>query len=38
LLRDARAMQIEDGENNILLTHYGFLLSQLHQQDGWGRA
>jgi alkylation response protein AidB-like acyl-CoA dehydrogenase len=37
LLRDARAMQIEDGENNILLTHYGFLLSNLHMQDGWGR-
>jgi hypothetical protein len=30
-------MQIEDGENNILLTHYGFLLSNLHMQDGWGR-
>ena len=38
LLRDARAMLIEDGENNILTTHYGYLLSQLHQQDGWGKA
>ncbi|WP_185642913.1 acyl-CoA dehydrogenase family protein [Burkholderia sp. Bp9140] len=38
LLRDARAMQIEDGENNILLTHYGYLVSQLYQQDGWARA
>jgi alkylation response protein AidB-like acyl-CoA dehydrogenase len=38
LLRDARAMQIEDGENNILFMHYGFLLSQLYQREGWGRA
>jgi len=38
LLRDAQAMQIEDGENNILQTHYGYLLSRLHQQEGWGRA
>ncbi|HCE6396354.1 MULTISPECIES: acyl-CoA dehydrogenase family protein [Pseudomonas aeruginosa group] len=38
LLRDARAMQIEDGENNILQMHYGHLLSLLHQQEGWGRA
>ncbi|VVO66695.1 putative acyl-CoA dehydrogenase fadE25 [Pseudomonas fluorescens] len=37
LFRDARAMQIEDGENNILQMHYGYLLSQLHQQEGWGR-
>ncbi|MES2260926.1 MAG: acyl-CoA dehydrogenase family protein [Pseudomonadota bacterium] len=37
LLRDARAMQIEDGENHLLLMHYGYLLSQLHQQEGWGR-
>jgi alkylation response protein AidB-like acyl-CoA dehydrogenase len=37
LLRDARAMQIEDGENNILLMHYGHLLSRLHQHEGWGR-
>lgn len=37
LLRDARAMQIEDGENNILLMHYGHLLSRMHQQQGWGR-
>lgn len=33
LLRDARAMQIEDGENYILFMHYGYLLSQLHQQE-----
>jgi acyl-CoA dehydrogenase len=38
LLRDARAMQIEDGENNILLVHYGYLLSNLYQQEGWGRS
>lgn len=38
LMRDARAMQIEDGENNILQMHYGHLLSRLHQQEGWGRA
>lgn len=38
LLRDARAMQIEDGENNILFMHYGYLLSQLHQQENWGRG
>jgi alkylation response protein AidB-like acyl-CoA dehydrogenase len=37
LLRDARAMQIEDGENNILLMHYGYLLSSLYQREGWGR-
>jgi acyl-CoA dehydrogenase len=36
LLRDARAMQIEDGENNLLLMHYGYLLSNL-QRQGWGR-
>lgn len=38
MMRDARAMQIEDGENNILQMHYGHLLSCLHQQEGWGRA
>lgn len=37
LLRDAQAMQIEDGENNVLQAHYGYLLSQLHQQEGFGR-
>jgi len=37
LMRDARAMQIEDGENNILQMHYGHLLSRLHQHEGWGR-
>ncbi len=38
LFRDARAMQIEDGENNILQMHYGHLLSRLHREEGWGRA
>ncbi len=38
LLRDARAMQIEDGETNILYMHYGYLLSRLYQSEGWGRA
>lgn len=38
LLRDARAMQIEDGENNILYMHYGFLLSRLYESEGWSRA
>ena len=38
LLRDARAMQIEDGETNILYMHYGYLLSRLYQNEGWGRA
>lgn len=38
LMRDARAMQIEDGENNILQMHYGHLLSRLHLQAGWGRG
>lgn len=38
LLRDAQAMQIEDGENNLLQMHFGHLLSKLHQQEGWGRA
>lgn len=38
LLRDARAMQIEDGENNLLLMHFGFLMTRLSQSEGWGRA
>ncbi|MFK4751502.1 acyl-CoA dehydrogenase family protein [Oceanobacter antarcticus] len=38
LMRDARAMQIEDGENSILQMHYGHLLSCLYQQEGWGNA
>lgn len=38
LLRDAQAMQIEDGENHLLQMHYGHLLSRLHRQEGWGRA
>jgi alkylation response protein AidB-like acyl-CoA dehydrogenase len=37
LLRDAQAMQIEDGENNVLQLHYGHLLSRLHLQEGFGR-
>lgn len=37
LLRDARAMQIEDGENNLLLMHYGYLMSQLYEKEGWGK-
>lgn len=38
LLRDARAMLIEDGENHFLTTRYGYLLSQLYQQTGWGQG
>jgi acyl-CoA dehydrogenase len=38
LLRDARAMQIEDGEAYVLFMHYGHLLSRLHEQEGYGRA
>jgi acyl-CoA dehydrogenase len=38
LLRDAQAMQIEDGENNVLQMHFGHLLSRLHRQEGWGRS
>lgn len=38
LLRDAQAMQIEDGENNLLQMHYGHLLGRLHRQVGYGRA
>lgn len=37
LLRDAQAMQIEDGENHVLQLHFGHLLSRLHSQEGWGR-
>lgn len=37
LLRDAQAMQIEDGENNLLQMHFGHLLSRLHQEGGLGR-
>ena len=32
LLRDAQAQQIEDGENNLLQMHYGYLLSRLHRE------
>ncbi len=38
LMRDARAMQIEDGENHLLFMHFGYLMSQLHQSEGWGRG
>jgi len=37
LLRDARAMQIEDGETNLLLMHYGYLMTQMNSTQGWGR-
>lgn len=37
LLRDARAMQIEDGETNILFMHYGFLLAQMNRAGVWGK-
>jgi alkylation response protein AidB-like acyl-CoA dehydrogenase len=36
LFRDAQAMQIEDGENNLLQMHYGFLLKELNAEKGWG--
>jgi acyl-CoA dehydrogenase len=38
LLRDAQAMQIEDGENNLLQMHYGYLLSRLYREQGFGRG
>lgn len=38
LFRDARAMQIEDGETNILFMHYGFLMAQLNRAKGWGNS
>lgn len=38
LLRDARAMLIEDGENNILQMHYGHLLSKLHQSGSFAQV
>lgn len=37
LMRDARAMQIEDGETNILFMHYGFLLAQMNRAGAWGK-
>jgi alkylation response protein AidB-like acyl-CoA dehydrogenase len=37
LLRDAQAMQIEDGENHLLQMHYGHLLSRLHRQAGYAK-
>jgi alkylation response protein AidB-like acyl-CoA dehydrogenase len=36
LFRDAQSMQIEDGENNLLQMHYGFLLKELNKEEGWG--
>ncbi|MNG12028.1 Acyl-CoA dehydrogenase [compost metagenome] len=36
LFRDARAAQIEDGENMMLNTRLGFLVQQLYE-DGWTR-
>ena len=36
LLRDAQAMQIEDGENHLLQMHYGHLLTRLHADSGFG--
>ncbi len=38
LLRDAQAQQIEDGENNVLQMHYGYLLSRLHRETTFGHA
>lgn len=38
LMRDAQAQQIEDGENNLLQMHYGFLLSRLHRETEFGHA
>jgi acyl-CoA dehydrogenase len=38
LLRDARAMQIEDGETHLLFMHFGYLMTQLHEVSGWGRG
>ncbi|MGJ4925517.1 acyl-CoA dehydrogenase family protein [Bradyrhizobium sp. HKCCYLS2038] len=36
LLRDARAMQIEDGETSLLFMHFGFLMAQVNRHAGWG--
>ena len=36
MFRDAQAMQIEDGENNVLQLHYGHLVSRLYREQGWG--
>lgn len=36
MLRDARAMSIEDGENTILVTHFGDLLTQM-QHSLWSQ-
>jgi acyl-CoA dehydrogenase len=38
LLRDAQAQQIEDGENNLLQMHYGYLVSRLHRETQFGHA
>lgn len=37
LMRDARAMQIEDGETNILNMHYGFLLTRMNRVGVLGK-
>ena len=33
-----RGQQIEDGENNLLQMHYGYLLSRLHRETTFGHA
>jgi alkylation response protein AidB-like acyl-CoA dehydrogenase len=38
LLRDAQAQQIEDGENNLLQMHYGYLVSRLNRETRFGHA
>ena len=38
LLRDAQAQQIEDGENNLLQMHYGYLLGRLNRETRFGHA
>jgi alkylation response protein AidB-like acyl-CoA dehydrogenase len=36
LFRDARSMQIEDGETNVMFMHYGYLMVQENRLLGWG--
>ncbi|MBR0834226.1 acyl-CoA/acyl-ACP dehydrogenase [Bradyrhizobium manausense] len=38
LLRDARSMQIEDGENHLLFMHYGFLMTRLNRFEAGGQS
>ncbi len=38
LLRDVQAQQIEDGENNVLQMHYGYLVSRLNRETRFGHA